>query len=158
MIDLNRCFGVFWTREEDILSTDMMKRLTFQYPECGDCSKSFLHLSFHFHLHQSLLKTTLFHLVIMALVTASGTLGLNAFFPPKETTVTAPELAPGDGYPKFLPPPHLPLTPTWHEADFSLANILSTTALPGEQVDIRQYCMRLLSRYLYLDGKPMFLS
>lgn len=41
MIDLNRCFGVFWTREEDVLSTDMMKRLTFQYPECGDCSKSF---------------------------------------------------------------------------------------------------------------------
>lgn len=50
MIDLNRCFGVFWTREEDVLSTDMMKRLTFQYPECGDCSKSFffLHLSFTF--------------------------------------------------------------------------------------------------------------
>lgn len=95
----------------------------------------------------------------MALVTASGTLGLNAFFPPKETTITAPELGPGDAYPKFLPPPHLPLTPTWHEADFSLANILSTTALPGEQVDIRQYCMRLLSRYLYLDGEfpiPLF--
>lgn len=94
--------------------------------------------------------------VIMALVTASGTLGLNAFFPPKETTITAPELGPGDAYPKYLPPPHLPLTPTWHEADYSLSNILSTTALPGEQVDIRQYCMRLLSRYLYLDGEsPM---
>lgn len=89
----------------------------------------------------------------MALVTASGTLGLNAFFPPKETTITAPELGPGDAYPKYLPPPHLPLTPTWHEADYSLPNILSTTALPGEQVDIRQYCMRLLSRYLYLDGE-----
>ncbi|UOH84333.1 3-O-alpha-D-mannopyranosyl-alpha-D-mannopyranose xylosylphosphotransferase [Cryptococcus neoformans] len=130
VIDLNRCFGLFWTREEDVLSSDMMKRLTFQYPECGDC-------------------------MIMALVTASGTLGLNAFFPPKETTITAPELGPGDAYPKFLPPPHLPLTPTWHEADFSLANILSTTALPGEQVDIRQYCMRLLSRYLYLDAKSV---
>ncbi|OWZ34687.1 hypothetical protein C355_05358 [Cryptococcus neoformans Th84] len=130
IIDLNRCFGLFWTREEDVLSSDMMKRLTFQYPECGDC-------------------------MIMALVTASGTLGLNAFFPPKETTITAPELGPGDAYPKFLPPPHLPLTPTWHEADFSLANILSTTALPGEQVDIRQYCMRLLSRYLYLDAKSV---
>lgn len=137
------------------MSTDMMKRLTFQYPECGDCSKSFFSSIFPLHFHQSWLKQTLFLSVIMALVTASGTLGLNAFFPPKETTVTAPELGPGNGYPKFLPPPHLPLTPTWHEADFSLANILSTTALPGEQVDIRQYCMRLLSRYLYLDGKPM---
>lgn len=121
-----------------------MKRLTFQYPECGDCSKSLL-LS-----HYPILTITP---VIMALVTASGTLGLNAFFPPKETTITAPELGPGDAYPKYLPPPHLPLTPTWHEADYSLPNILSTTALPGEQVDIRQYCMRLLSRYLYLDGE-----
>lgn len=133
------------------MSSDMMKRLTFQYPECGDCSKSSSSSRlFHSPL---LLNTTLSSLVIMALVTASGTLGLNAFFPPKETTITAPELGPGDAYPKFLPPPHLPLTPTWHEADFSLANILSTTALPGEQVDIRQYCMRLLSRYLYLDGE-----
>ncbi|WVQ79814.1 3-O-alpha-D-mannopyranosyl-alpha-D-mannopyranose xylosylphosphotransferase [Cryptococcus sp. DSM 104549] len=130
LLDLNRCFGTFWSRNEDVSSADMFKRITFQYPECGDC-------------------------MIMALVTASGPLGLSAFFPPKEATFTAPPLTPGRSYPKYLPPPHLPLTPTWHEADFSLKNVLTTTALPGEMVRLREYTMKLLSRYLYLDAKSV---
>ncbi|ODN79461.1 3-O-alpha-D-mannopyranosyl-alpha-D-mannopyranose xylosylphosphotransferase [Cryptococcus amylolentus CBS 6039] len=130
MLDLNRCFGSFWSRGEHVASDDMFKRLTFQYPECGDC-------------------------LTMALVTASGPLGLSAFFPPKDTTFTAPKLAPNAEYPTFLPPPHLPLTPTWHEADFSLESVMTSTALPEEEVDLRQYCMKLLSRYLYLDAKSV---
>jgi len=87
----------------------------------------------------------------MALVTASGPLGLSAFLPPKGTTyINRP---PKGAWPKYLPPPHLPMTPTWHEADFSLENVLSVTALPDEEVDLRQYTMRLLSRYLYLSGE-----
>ena len=39
LLDLDRCFGSFWTRRENMASDDMFKRLTFQYPECGDCSK-----------------------------------------------------------------------------------------------------------------------
>jgi 3-O-alpha-D-mannopyranosyl-alpha-D-mannopyranose xylosylphosphotransferase len=86
----------------------------------------------------------------MALVTASGPLGLSAFLPPKGTShINRP---PQGAWPKYLPPPHLPLTPTWHEADFSLENVLSITALPDEEVDLRQYTMRLLSRYQYLSG------
>lgn len=54
--------------------------------------------------------------------------------------------------PTFLPPPHLPLTPTWQEADFSLASVLKTTTMPEEEVGLRAFCMRLLSRYLYLSG------
>ncbi|WWD21714.1 hypothetical protein CI109_106201 [Kwoniella shandongensis] len=53
----------------------------------------------------------------------------------------------------YLPPPHLPLTPTWHEADFSLANVMSKTALPREEVNLREYTMKLLSRYQYLSAK-----
>ncbi|WVW78190.1 hypothetical protein I302_100141 [Kwoniella bestiolae CBS 10118] len=128
VLDLDRCFGSFWSREEDVPAADMMKRLTFQYPECGDC-------------------------LIMALVTASGPLGLSAFFPPKGTAFENSPLAQGHSYPKYLPPPHLPLTPTWHEADFSLDGVMSTTALPGESVNLREYTMKLLSRYQYLSAK-----
>ncbi|WWC86667.1 uncharacterized protein L201_001544 [Kwoniella dendrophila CBS 6074] len=115
-------------KEEDVPSADMFKRLTFQYPECGDC-------------------------MIMALVTASGPLGLSAFFPPKMTTFENSPLSPGQSYPKYLPPPHLPMTPTWHEADFSLEAVMATTALPGESIDLREYTMKLLSRYQYLSAK-----
>ncbi|WWD07409.1 3-O-alpha-D-mannopyranosyl-alpha-D-mannopyranose xylosylphosphotransferase [Kwoniella europaea PYCC6329] len=128
VLDLDRCFGSFWSREEDVPSADMFKRLTFQYPECGDC-------------------------LLMALVTASGPLGLSAFFPPKGTTFETAPLSPGQSYPRYLPPPHLPLTPTWHEADFSLEAVMSTTALPGEAVGLREYTMKLLSRYQYLSAK-----
>ncbi|WWC59711.1 uncharacterized protein I303_102273 [Kwoniella dejecticola CBS 10117] len=130
VLDLDRCFGSFWTREEDVSSADMFKRLTFQYPECGDC-------------------------LIMALVTASGPLGLSAFFPSKGTTFENLPLSPDRPYPRYLPPPHLPLTPTWHEADFSLESVMSTTALPGESVNLREFAMKLLSRYQYLSAKSV---
>ncbi|WVR04824.1 hypothetical protein IAU60_001836 [Kwoniella sp. DSM 27419] len=125
---LDRCFGSFWTREETVSSADMFKRLTFQYPECGDC-------------------------LIIALVTASGPLGLSAFFPAKGITFDTPPLSAGKAYPTYIPPPHLPLTSTWHGADFSLESVMTTTALPEESVDLREYCMKLLSRYQYLSAK-----
>ncbi len=142
LLDLERCFGAFWTRGESASSEDMFKRLTFQYPECGDCCTSVLYRTMR----------ALPCLVIMALVTASGPLGLSAFFPPRHTIFTTPSLPPGKQYPKYLPPPHLPLTATWHEANFSLQSVMSTTALPNEAVDLRSYTMRLLSRYLYMSG------
>lgn len=137
VLDLDRCFGSFWTRGANMTSDDMFTRLTFQYPECGDCSKPVCKVGL----------TT----VIMALTTASGPLGLSAFLPPKGTTVTNKR---STTTPRYLPPPHLPLTPTWQEADFSLESVLETTTLPEEDVDLRQYTMKLLSRYLYLSGEP----
>jgi 3-O-alpha-D-mannopyranosyl-alpha-D-mannopyranose xylosylphosphotransferase len=91
--------------------------------------------------------------VIMALVTASGPLGLSAFFAPKDATYVTAPLSAGKPYPKYLPPPHLPLTSTWHEADFSLDSVMSVTALPDEAVNLREYSMKLLSRYIYLSGE-----
>lgn len=35
---------------------------------------------------------------------------------------------------------------------------MSTTALPGEDVNLREYCMKLLSRYLYMSGEYPVLS
>jgi 3-O-alpha-D-mannopyranosyl-alpha-D-mannopyranose xylosylphosphotransferase len=89
----------------------------------------------------------------MALVTSSGPLGLSAFFPPATASSKTQGLQTGEQPPTFLPPPHLPLTPTWQEADFSLASVLKTTTMPGEDVGLRAFCMRLLSRYLYLSGE-----
>jgi len=86
----------------------------------------------------------------MALVTASGPLGLSAVFPPAKATFYNPET---DNPPTVLPPPHLPLTPTWEEADFSLASVMADTAAPGQEVNLREYCMYLLSRYLYISGE-----
>jgi 3-O-alpha-D-mannopyranosyl-alpha-D-mannopyranose xylosylphosphotransferase len=104
----------------------MFKRLAFSNPACGDC-------------------------LLMALVTASGPLGLSAFLPPDNTRYRNNAPQTGEKI-TYLPPPHLPLTGTWQEADFSLANVMSYTSLPGEKVDLRVFSMRLLSRYLYLSG------
>ncbi|KAL1407040.1 Xanthine phosphoribosyltransferase 1 [Vanrija albida] len=127
LFDLERCFGGFWTRKANVSASDMFKRLTFQAGECGDC-------------------------LIMALVTASGPLGLSPFFPLPNATYTNLAKEP---FPEYLPPPHLPLTPTWQEADFSIQNVMSTTSLPGEVVNLRTYTMHLLSRYLYISGKSV---
>ncbi len=88
----------------------------------------------------------------MALVTSSGPLGLSSVFAPESATFKneATESRHTEGY---LPPPHLPMTPTWAEADFSLANVLAETSLPGETVELRLWCMQLLSRYLYMSAK-----
>lgn len=83
----------------------------------------------------------------MALVKASGPLGLSAFFPPP--TQKYKNLRKGN--PTHLVP-HLPLTPTWEEANFSLPAVLAASA-PLGKVNLRQYCMKLLSRYLYVSGK-----
>ncbi|BEJ06147.1 hypothetical protein CcaverHIS641_0306690 [Cutaneotrichosporon cavernicola] len=118
--ELTRCLGPFWSDHLDIPSQDMFKRLAFEESQCGDC-------------------------LIMALVSASGYLGLSAIFPPQDATYTRPRGTP----PSVVP--HLPLTPTWQEADFSLASVMANSALPGK-VNLRHYTMRLLARYLYVSG------
>jgi 3-O-alpha-D-mannopyranosyl-alpha-D-mannopyranose xylosylphosphotransferase len=37
VLDLERCFGSFWTKESNMTAADMFTRLSFQNPECGDC-------------------------------------------------------------------------------------------------------------------------
>jgi 3-O-alpha-D-mannopyranosyl-alpha-D-mannopyranose xylosylphosphotransferase len=90
--------------------------------------------------------------VITALVTASGPLGLSAVFPPATATFTNPET---DNPPHVISAPHLPLEDTWEGIDFSIENVMHTTAQPGEEVDLRHWCMLLLSRYLYVSGSSL---
>lgn len=91
----------------------------------------------------------------MALVTASGPLGLSAVFPPAGTTYRTQRDDEKLRKIDYLSPPHLPLTPTWQEADFSLESVLSETSLPGEPVNLRKWTMQLLQRYLYVDGQSI---
>ena len=53
--------------------------------------------------------------------------------------------------------PHLPLTPTWEEADFTLETLFpSWTDLPAEGVDLLDWTLRLLGRYRYTMGENRF--
>jgi len=145
---LERCFGRFWSAGENVTSNDMFKRLAFANPACGDCCRFRC-----MERNQRLKLTWRFETVIMALVTASGPLGLSAVFPPDHmvyrTEVNDELLEQFD----HLPPPHLPLTSTWQAADFSLEHVLGDSTLPGEPVSLRKWSMQLLSRYLYTSGR-----
>ena len=127
-IDLAKCFGEFWSEDRDVPAVEMFERLAFVTPECGDC-------------------------MINALVTASGSLGLSAFFPPNETYYETPAWRRDTRPPAYIPPPHLPVTSTWEEADFTLENVMAESAAPGEAVHLRTWCMKLLSRYQYVSGE-----
>ncbi|KLT40218.1 hypothetical protein CC85DRAFT_322156 [Cutaneotrichosporon oleaginosum] len=124
-LDLQECFGTFWTEQEDTTAAHMFKHIAFRRPACGDC-------------------------MLVALVSACGPLGLREFFPSPEAAYVVPAAARA---PAYIAPPHLPLTPTWEEADFSLPKAVGKTAMPGDSVPLRQWCMHLLSRYLYTYGK-----
>jgi len=83
----------------------------------------------------------------MALVTASGPLGLSAFMPDRHTifkneATNAP----------MHQTPLLPIADTWQAADFSLKSVIRDTEMPGAEVDMKRYTSRLLSRYLYTSG------
>lgn len=85
--------------------------------------------------------------VIQALVAKSGRTGLFEFFPSSEIVIAGvtsdPKVA------------HLPLTRTWGEADFSVASVMgvSEDTNDGQAVNLREWSMRLLSRYPYVLGK-----
>lgn len=83
----------------------------------------------------------------MALVTASGPLGLSAFMPDHTVFVNKATTTPTHHTPL------LPMTDTWQAADFSLESVIRDTEMPGAKVDLRRYTSRLLSRYLYTSGE-----
>jgi 3-O-alpha-D-mannopyranosyl-alpha-D-mannopyranose xylosylphosphotransferase len=83
----------------------------------------------------------------MALITASGPLGLSAFLPDRQSTFVNRA-----GTKRIHMTPVLPVTDTWQAADFSLERVMSETERAGP-VDLRRYTVRLLSRYQYVSGK-----
>ena len=92
-------------------------------------------------------------LVLKALVSRSGPLGLSALLPP------ANRVYPSSSTPNPISenaiPPHLPLGKDWQTIDFSLRAILGSGTW-GSGVDIREFSQRLLERYRYVIGTWTF--
>jgi len=83
----------------------------------------------------------------MALVTASGPSGLSAFVPDRQSTFNNQAISK-----RVHMTPVLPITDTWQAADFTLQNVIGETENTG-RVNLRQYAVRLLTRYLYVSGE-----
>ena len=130
---LSKCLPPdFFNNDEDISADAMFKHLTFVEPDCGDC-------------------------LVSALITASGPRGLQAFFPEAEAVFFPPESPPTKWQ---RDEPMLPLTKTWFEANFSVESVVKTgqdlwrgiKKRDDEGVNLRQWCIKLLSRYAYVMG------
>lgn len=136
-ISLSKCFAPdFLSSSTPYPAQEIFRNITFVHPECGDC-------------------------LIDALVTASGTRGLSAFLP--REMVYYPE--PRDPAEWERSEPMLPLTSTWEGVDFSLDRVVR----PGQDtwdgiepaedgaVRLREWCIKLLSRYAYTFGESSLL-
>ena len=104
---------------------------------------------FYFYFYFILLDTFFILLVLKALVSRSGPLGLSALLPPIN------RIYPRSSTPKPISensiPPHLPLGKDWRNIDFSLSAVLGSGTW-GSGISIREFSQRLLERYRYVIG------
>jgi len=116
-------------------ANDIFKHMAFAERECGDC-------------------------LITALVSASGDRGLHTILPDEEA-VYHPPMSAGQGV-WDTTEPVLPLTKTWEEADFALRDVIRTGSdiwgdeeekVSERSVNLRKWCLKLLTRYHYAMGK-----
>jgi 3-O-alpha-D-mannopyranosyl-alpha-D-mannopyranose xylosylphosphotransferase len=124
----------FFANDDEVSAVDVFRTMAFEKPGCGDC-------------------------LIDALVNQSGERGLSAFFPSADALFFPPK----DQEPHMWqrPEPILPLTPTWQEADFSMAHNVRTgqdewkgvRPRADGAVRMREWCVKLLSRYTYTYGE-----
>ncbi|KAI0927539.1 hypothetical protein AcV5_008051 [Taiwanofungus camphoratus] len=120
-ISFDQCFQIEATEDNPSRASEVFKNLAFRKHGCGDC-------------------------VTMALVQASGSLGLSAFLPLSDRVLPslARELS---GSEKDIP--HLPLVDDWQNGDFSLGGVMGSTQL----LNIREWTLQLLQRYRYVIGE-----
>ncbi|WWD21565.1 hypothetical protein CI109_106051 [Kwoniella shandongensis] len=130
--DLSTCLpGGFLNSSKTSSASDMFKHLAFAQPQCEDC-------------------------LIRALVKASGARGLDAFLPSSKQVFYPPEEHGDEKWRRTEP--ILPLVSSWSEGDFSLAaNVRKgqdvwegTEARADGGVELRRWCIKLLSRYNYV--------
>lgn len=88
----------------------------------------------------------------MALVKASGLRGLSAFLPEPDSAYTLNSASTSHFTKTNSYPPILPLTDTWQDADFSLEAVMRDQRIDNRKVQLRLWCLQLLSRYLYITG------
>lgn len=134
MFDLAECLPAefFSDPSRPIDAEYMFTHLAFAQPQCGDC-------------------------MIKALITASGERGLSAVLPLAHQTIL-PEERKHRRWERTEP--ILPLTDTWQFANFSAHSIIrplqdqwrGTHQESDGRVSLRQWCIKLLSRYAYVVG------
>jgi 3-O-alpha-D-mannopyranosyl-alpha-D-mannopyranose xylosylphosphotransferase len=138
-LSLSTCFpSDFFTSSTSYSAQSIFRGIAFEHPECGDC-------------------------IINALITASGDRGLAAILPEAEAVFFPPEKEPRMWE---RSEPMLPLTSHWEGSDFSLAEVVRNGQdawagiSPREDggVRLREWCIKLLSRYAYTHGKSSFPS
>ncbi|KAH9933272.1 hypothetical protein B0H21DRAFT_780951 [Amylocystis lapponica] len=113
------CFVVQDFEGDPSRASEVFKNLAFRKPRCGDC-------------------------VILALVKASGHLGLSAFLPSAARSL--PSLAgtvPGPSHDT----PHLPVIGDWEDGVFSLEDVIGNVDL-----SVREWTLQLLQRYRFVIG------
>lgn len=111
------CFGSLSKTES---ASDFFKRIAFDQPKCGDC-------------------------IIVALIGASGTSGIDKFLPSFDIKIASDEFEGSAG------PPHLPLTSDWMTTDFSMPRAIPKTSAKPDMT-LRTWCTRLIQRYSYVLG------
>ncbi|KAI8994106.1 hypothetical protein BD414DRAFT_273374 [Trametes punicea] len=115
----NECFDVKGPDGGQPHASDVFKHIAFEKPECGDC-------------------------VILALVQASGPLGLSAFLPSEERRIEIDaDYSDSEGL-----IPHLPLVKDWHEGQFALQDVMRH----ARTTSVREWSLMVLQRYRYVLG------
>ncbi|KAL7417606.1 hypothetical protein BDY24DRAFT_375433 [Mrakia frigida] len=85
--------------------------------------------------------------ILQALARASGPRGLSALLP-------ATDISFSPTHHSSISQPHLPLTKLFEGTDFSLDNVVRSPK--RETVDLRVWCLRLIARYQYTEGRSEF--
>ncbi|EKM49625.1 uncharacterized protein PHACADRAFT_214165 [Phanerochaete carnosa HHB-10118-sp] len=119
-LDYDKCF-VDAEHKPFTHASEVFKNIAFREAQCGDC-------------------------ITLALLKASGELGLEAFLPPSDRVVSfdAGGFAPED----IDPVAHLPLNDRWEDGEFALSDVLRGT----KHANVRGWTLRLLERYRFVIG------
>ncbi|KAI0671047.1 hypothetical protein C8Q78DRAFT_973893 [Trametes maxima] len=116
-IKRDECFDIKGANGGAPTASEVFKHIAFENPKCGDC-------------------------VIIALVKASGPLGLSAFLPSEERRLSNVEPT-AEGL-----IPHLPLVKNWHDGQFALQTVMKHSRTSS----VRDWSHMLMQRYRYIIG------
>ena len=138
----SRCFPALFDPNalaQGIDAAEIFTSIAFDQHHCGDC-------------------------LIIGLVSASGPRGLSAILPTEDQTYRPDEMREKQMWDRSEP--MLPLVQTWREGNFSAANVVragqdvweGSKLREHRLVGLREWCVKLLSRYIYSLGTSILPS
>lgn len=158
--NVRTCFGTWFENEDETISaSDMFKRIAFGGDGvCGDCSESTLLAFFSENHRRSDAFVSSFSLVFTALISASGVAGLSAVLPSPDDHLVLPQshipTSPSSNPNLINLQPHMPLTRTWKDTDFSLPSVVALTnpSDPLSAINLRTFSLQLIARYQWVSA------